>query len=278
MDILGKKNVPDVELSDDDLNALGGLSKTTASGLSYNPYQKIDPKFLELNKFDEEDDEDWLYTTEEQKPRSRHEKLFINVGSAALAGGFFGLLSAGAVLRQRKFLNLKSFKHPVKRSEIITAIVNNCRLRSGQFGSFGFWTGGSAAMLDLQSIKSYMTPLGMTIGQCNLSVAATASVGGFTYGLLGSKTYSNDILRTKPKLLKMFPDGSAKPKMYQMNQRLEYQILSMVKARETVPKWINWSTAFGRCALLGATAYTVTWGIDKLVQAKFMREVKRYKW
>ena len=25
MDILGKKNVPDVELSDDDLNALGGL-------------------------------------------------------------------------------------------------------------------------------------------------------------------------------------------------------------------------------------------------------------
>ena len=63
MDILGKKNVPDVELSDDDLNALGGLSKTTASGLSYNPYQKIDPKFLELNKFDEEDDDDWLYTT-----------------------------------------------------------------------------------------------------------------------------------------------------------------------------------------------------------------------
>ena len=49
-------------------------------------------------------------------------------------------------------------------------------------------------MLDLQSVKSYMTPLGMTIGQCNLSVAATASVGGFTYGLLGSKTYSNDIL------------------------------------------------------------------------------------
>ena len=65
---------------------------------------------------------------------------------------------------------------------------------------------------------------------------------------------------------------------FQMNQRLEYQILSMVKARESVPKWINWSTAFGRCALLGATAYTVTWGIDKLVQAKFMREVKRYKW
>ena len=63
MDILGKKNVPDVELSEDDLNALGGLSKTTTSGLSYNPYQKIDPKFLELNKFDEEDDDDWLYTT-----------------------------------------------------------------------------------------------------------------------------------------------------------------------------------------------------------------------
>ena len=52
----------------------------------------------------------------------------------------------------------------------------------------------------------------------------------------------------------------------------------MVKARETVPKWINWSTAFGRCALLGATAYTLTWGIDKLVQAKFMRDIKRYKW
>ena len=67
MDILGKKNVPDVELSDDDLNALGGLSKTTASGLSYNPYQKIDPKFLELNKFDEEDDDDWLYTTVSHK-------------------------------------------------------------------------------------------------------------------------------------------------------------------------------------------------------------------
>ena len=66
--------------------------------------------------------------------------------------------------------------------------------------------------------------------------------------------------------------------LFQMNQRLEYQILSMVKARETVPKWINWSTAFGRCALLGATAYTVTWGIDKLVQAKFMRDIKRYKW
>ena len=62
------------------------------------------------------------------------------------------------------------------------------------FFFLGFWTGGSAAMLDLQSVKSYMTPLGMTIGQCNLSVAATASVGGFTYGLLGSKTYSNDIL------------------------------------------------------------------------------------
>ena len=83
---------------------------------------------------------------------------------------------------------------PWKSYSILSIGRSKKKIFSRNNSRLGFWTGGSAAVLDLQSIKSYMTPLGMTIGQCNLSVAATASVGGFTYGLLGSKTYSNDIL------------------------------------------------------------------------------------
>ena len=59
MDILGRNKLPQVELSEDELNALSGLGKVdTKSGLSFNPYANIGPEFLKLK---DDDDDDWLY-------------------------------------------------------------------------------------------------------------------------------------------------------------------------------------------------------------------------
>ena len=87
-------------------------------------------------------------------------------------------MSAGAVLKQRKFLNLKSFKHPVKRSEIITAIVNNCRLRSGQFGSFG---------------ESFHKKLSRNpyFPRCPAEIGGSVPVGPFTMKVIYLKTKGN---------------------------------------------------------------------------------------
>merc|ERR1712123_226644 len=82
MDFINKKAVPDVELSEEDLDALGSLSKTNVKGMQFNPYTKIDPKYMDLNNAIESDDDDeWFYATDEQKPRNRSEKLFLMVGS-----------------------------------------------------------------------------------------------------------------------------------------------------------------------------------------------------
>ena len=59
MDLLGRSKLPQVELNEDELNALSGLGKVDSkTGLSYNPYKDINPEFLKLT---EEDDDDWLY-------------------------------------------------------------------------------------------------------------------------------------------------------------------------------------------------------------------------
>ena len=59
MDLLGRSKLPQVELNEDDLNALSGLGKVDSkTGLSYNPYKDINPEFLKLT---EDDDDDWLY-------------------------------------------------------------------------------------------------------------------------------------------------------------------------------------------------------------------------
>lgn len=59
MDLLGRHKLPQVELNEDELSALGGLGKIDSKrGLSFNPYTNIDPEFLKLN---DNDDDDWLY-------------------------------------------------------------------------------------------------------------------------------------------------------------------------------------------------------------------------
>ena len=65
MDFINKKSVPDVELSDEDLDALGSLSKTNVKGMQFNPYTKIDPKYMSLgaNAIEDDDDEEWFYAT-----------------------------------------------------------------------------------------------------------------------------------------------------------------------------------------------------------------------
>ena len=63
MDFLNKKSVPDVELSDEDLDALGSLSKKNVKGMEFNPYTKIDPKYLTLGGLEDEDDDEWFYAT-----------------------------------------------------------------------------------------------------------------------------------------------------------------------------------------------------------------------
>ena len=61
----------------------------------------------------------------------------------------------------------------------------------------GFFIGGMASILDMQSVKD-KTVLGMTtVGGMNLSVQETAAIGGFLFGLVGSKFYSVDLLVRK---------------------------------------------------------------------------------
>ena len=60
MDLLGAQKLPQVELNEDELSALSDLGKVDAKkGLSFNPYQNIDPEFLKLSTDD--GDDDWLY-------------------------------------------------------------------------------------------------------------------------------------------------------------------------------------------------------------------------
>ena len=74
---------------------------------------------------------------DEQKPRNRSEKLFLNVGSATVIGGGVGLLGAMGSLRRSDLLKRAAFTHKVKRGTMINTIVGRVRERSGQFGSFG---------------------------------------------------------------------------------------------------------------------------------------------
>ena len=167
MDLLGRSKLPQVELNEDELNALSGLGKVDSkTGLSYNPYKDINPEFLKLT---EDDDDDWLYMSvrnkmyrktdpsyifstilltwfdfdfeknfqEEQKPRERHGHIFNMVGSAGLIGGAVGMIGGLSVLKRQNFLTIAALRHPIKRSETITKLVSNVRDRSGQYGSFG---------------------------------------------------------------------------------------------------------------------------------------------
>jgi hypothetical protein len=62
MDLLGKKSqLPAAELSDDEMDALSGLTKINPTGKqgSFNPYKTINPEFLTTAL--EQDDDDWMY-------------------------------------------------------------------------------------------------------------------------------------------------------------------------------------------------------------------------
>jgi len=59
------------------------------------------------------------------------------VGSAGLLGGSVGVMRGLRVLKMKNFLNLKSFKNPVKRSDIITNLVTNVRETSAKCSTFG---------------------------------------------------------------------------------------------------------------------------------------------
>ena len=154
MDLLGKKSqLPAAELSDDEMDALSGLTKINPTGKqgSFNPYKTINPEFLTTAL--DQDDDDWMYMgvshfsidysrlilnfQEDNKPRERTGHIFNMVGSGGLVGGAFGVLSATRILHNRSFLTLKSLRHPIKRSESITAVVSNCRDWSAKAGTFG---------------------------------------------------------------------------------------------------------------------------------------------
>jgi len=267
--------VPDVELSEEDLNALGSLTKKSSGGQSYNPYAHIDNKYLNLSTADEFDDDEWLYMTEEQKPRNRTGQLFINTGASCLVGGMVGVFGAARILNQRRFLNLASVRHPVKRSEIVTQIVQSVRVRAGQFGGFGCWVMGTAAIMDLQSSKHALAKRGLPE---ELPLHYSAALGGFTYGLLGGKVWNVDYLRNKPSLLKQFDSVTVKPPFFDINKRTEYQIFQMYKAREKVPRWINFTVAASRCGLLALTASTITFAMKSISESKYARDIKRWKW
>lgn len=62
MDLLGKKSqLPATELSDDEMDALSGLTKINPTGKqgSFNPYKTINPEFLTTAL--DQDDDDWMY-------------------------------------------------------------------------------------------------------------------------------------------------------------------------------------------------------------------------
>lgn len=281
MDFINKKSVPDVELSDEDLDALGSLSKTNVKGMQFNPYTKIDPKYMSLgaNAIEDDDDEEWFYATDEQKPKSRAEKLFLNVGSATMIGGGVGLMGAMGALKRSDLLKRAALTHKVKRGTMINTVVGRVRDRSGQFGSFGFAIGGVSSILDMQWAKETAIAGNFKFG--DLSLQQTAAIGGMTYGLVGSKFYSTDMTRTKPKLLKQFPEFPAgKPAFYELNNRIEYWSLSRCINKEKVPRYLNMMTGCTRLASLGLAAFTMTAGLDWMSTTKisWIRELKRYKW
>jgi hypothetical protein len=85
MDLLGKKSqLPAAELSDDEMDALSGLTKINPTGKqgSFNPYKTINPEFLTTAL--EQDDDDWMYMGEDNKPRERTGHIFNMVGSGGL--------------------------------------------------------------------------------------------------------------------------------------------------------------------------------------------------
>ena len=75
MDLLGRSKLPQVELNEDELNALSGLGKVDSkTGLSYNPYKDINPEFLKLT---EDDDDDWLYMSVRNKMYPKTDPSYI---------------------------------------------------------------------------------------------------------------------------------------------------------------------------------------------------------
>jgi len=283
MDFINKKAVPDVELSEEDLDALGSLSKTNVKGMQFNPYTKIDPKYMDLNNAIESDDDDeWFYATDEQKPRNRSEKLFLNVGSATVIGGGVGLLGAMGSLRRSDLLKRAAFTHKVKRGTMINTIVGRVRERSGQFGSFGFFIGGIAALCDMEWTKN-LTMGGMPVGGVvrQMNVQQTAALGGVAFGMVGSKFYSQDMSRKKVNLMRQFPEFPAgKPAFYELNNRIEYWTLSRCITKDTCPRYLNMLTGTGRLATLGAAAFSMTAGLDWMNTTKigWIRDLKRWKW
>jgi len=271
MDLLGRSKLPQVELNEDELNALSGLGKVDSkTGLSYNPYKDINPEFLKLT---EDDDDDWLYMSEEQKPRERHGHIFNMVGSAGLIGGAVGMIGGLSVLKRQNFLTIAALRHPIKRSETITKLVSNVRDRSGQYGSFAFCISLAWAFLD----KTLQNNVGLNITQ-----QSGAAVGGFMFGFLGP-FWHKDWQRTMPALLKKedlwLKQYGRAPRPWQMNLYMESFVLNRCRGKSKVPGWINVTTGMTRCFALSATAYGVTAAMDWASRQKgLFRDIKRWKW
>jgi len=265
MDLLGRQKLPQVELSEDELNALSGLGKVDQTrGVAYNPYQNINPEFLNLN---DDDDDDWLYLSEEQKPRERTGHIFNMVGSAALVGGGVGILSGMRLLHRRNFLNFATLRHPIKRSELITNIVTAVREKSAQFSSFAFVISMSWAFLDK---KFPVKP------------AEGAAFGGAAYGFMGP-FWHKDIGRTLPLLRTKEKEWLEKtdraPKFWEINNWTESKILNRYRNAQKVPFGVNLFTGVGRIGVLAATAYFITNGMEWAGQQKgILRDIKRWKW
>jgi len=269
MDLLGKKSqLPAAELSDDEMDALSGLTKINPTGKqgSFNPYKTINPEFLTTAL--DQDDDDWMYMGEDNKPRERTGHIFNMVGSGGLVGGAFGVLSATRILHNRSFLTLKSLRHPIKRSESITAVVSNCRDWSAKAGTFAFVTSLGWAFLDKQ------IPVDPKFG---------SAFGGAVFGL--SPFWHKDMNRTRQSLLKQEQEwlrnnNNKGPRFWQLNQLLENKILNRYRAEgSTVPKSLNFMTGMGRVGFFATAAYGITYAMEQASNSKgFIRDVKRWKW
>ena len=104
------------------------------------------------------------------------------VGSGGLVGGAFGVLSATRILHNRSFLTLKSLRHPIKRSESITAVVSNCRDWSAKAGTFGSLI---YSILCLLAFSAFVTSLGWAFLDKQIPVDPKfgSAFGGAVFGL-----------------------------------------------------------------------------------------------
>jgi len=270
MDLLGRQKLPQVELNEDELNALSGLGKVdTKRGLSFNPYEKIDPEFLKLK---DDDDDEWLYISEEQKPRERSQHIFNMVGGAGLVGGGIGVLRGMRMLHRKQFLNFATLRHPIKRSEIITNIVNNVRDSSCKCSTFAFVMSISWAFLDKMNPFPQLGPIEPKTG---------AAIGGMMYGM--SPFWHKDRARTLPALKirekEWLKEYGRQPRIWQLNNWMESKILNRYREAPKIPSLVNYGTGFGRIGILAVTAYSITHAMDWAGKQKgILRDIKRWKW